>query len=134
GRREGGRSPRLSTPVPLNRRCEASSLRAFLVPVEERGLGRSARRWLAQHEPVAVLRSHAKLAHSPRLVRGWFQDLSASVTVPVVESLDVVDTQIRHVAVIAELRCGHGLRTAPEHEVDRAGTTERPATGIRIAG
>ena len=106
---------------------------ARLSCVDGSRFGRSARCGLAQHESVAVWGSHAKLAHSPRLVRGWFQDLRARVDRPVMEGVDVIDAQIRHIAVIAELRCGHGVRAASEHDVDRAGMAERPVAGLRIS-
>ena len=59
--------------------------------MSEPGLGRSTRQWLAQHVPVTVRRSHAKLAHALRLVGGGFQNLSANFDGPVVEGLDVAD-------------------------------------------
>ena len=38
-----------------------------------------------------------------RLVGRWFQDLSSGLDGPVVEGVDVIDAQIRNVAVITEL-------------------------------
>ena len=49
---------------------------------------------------------------SPGLVRGWFQNLRASVDGSVVKRVDVVDTQVRHIAVIAYVPRCLGLVTA----------------------
>jgi hypothetical protein len=48
--------------------------------------------------------------------------------------LDVVDAQIRHVAVIAQVRGKHRVWTPAEHELDRAETTKGPISGVRVTG
>jgi hypothetical protein len=48
--------------------------------------------------------------------------------------LDVVDAQIGHVAVIAQVRGWHRVWTPAEHELDRAETTKGPISGVRITG
>jgi hypothetical protein len=48
--------------------------------------------------------------------------------------LDVVDAQIGHVAVIAQVRGWHRVWTPAEHELDRAETTEGAISGVRITG
>lgn len=94
------------------------------------GPGRSARRGLAKHEPMAVGRSQPELTHSPGFVRRRLQYLGAGADGAVMKRLDVIDVQVGHVAVVAQLRCRHNVRAAPEHELDGAGTTEGPVAGV----
>lgn len=68
------------------------------------GAGRSARLGrLAEHEPVAVGRAKPEFAHSPRLVAGGLQHLGARGEGVAVELVNVIDVEIRHGAVVAEL-------------------------------
>ena len=73
-------------------------------------------------------------AHAPRFVGQRFDDLRASLGGAVVERLDIVDTYIRHITVIAQVPGWHRVRAPAEHEVDRAQSAEGPIAGVRIGG
>ena len=46
--------------------------------------------------------------------------------------VNVVDTQIRDIAVVAKLACGGNVRAATEHEHDRARATKPPVAGAGV--
>jgi hypothetical protein len=79
---------------------------------------------------VTVERSQTELAHTPRLVGGSLQYLSAGSYGSLAERLNVVNPQIGNIAVIAEFRCRRDVRAATKHELDLATTTESPVAGI----
>jgi hypothetical protein len=48
------------------------------------------------------------------------------------ELVDIVDTEVRHVAVIAKLAGGGNVRASAEHECDLTGATETPVTRVDV--
>jgi len=93
-----------------------------------RGDGSSRRRLnrLAEREPMAVGRPQRDLTHAPGFVSWSFQNLSARSNGSAVEAIDVVDAQVRDVAVIAKLTGGGNVRATAEHEGDLPSAAEPP--------
>jgi hypothetical protein len=75
---------------------------------------------------MAVRRSKAKLTHPPRLVSRRLQYLRAGGYGSPMERVNVIDVEVRNVAVIAELAGGGNVRAATEHEGHSACATEAP--------
>jgi hypothetical protein len=48
------------------------------------------------------------------------------------ELIDCVNGEIADVAMVAELRCGHDVWTAAQHERNGPGFTEDPVAGSRV--
>jgi hypothetical protein len=86
----------------------------------------------AEHEAVAIGRAEGNLAHAPRFILRGLQNLGARSDGSSKEGVNVIDLEIRDVAVIAEFACGRNIWTAPEHELHVAGTTEAPVAGINV--
>lgn len=81
---------------------------------------------------MTVRRTKAKLAHAPRLVSWRLQNLSTDGDGPPVERVNVVDTGVGDIAVIAELTSGRGVGTSAEHERNAAGAAEAPVARVDI--
>jgi hypothetical protein len=81
---------------------------------------------LPEHESVTVGRTKAKLAHAPRLVSWRLQNLGTDGESPPIERVNVVDTEVGDIAVIAELASGRHVGTSAEHERHTAGAAEAP--------
>jgi hypothetical protein len=81
---------------------------------------------------MAVGRSEPELTHAPRFVSGGLEDLCACSNGSCVKPVDVVDAEVRDVAVIAELARGGNVRTSAEHEGDLARATEPPIARVNV--
>ncbi len=92
----------------------------------------SRRDVLADHEPVAVRRAQTKLAHSPRLFAQVLQNLGARRDRFTVVGGDIVDSEIRDIAVVSELACRWDIGAAAQHERDPARAAERPIPRINF--
>ncbi len=103
-------------------------------PTASDGTGVALRRdaSLPEHESVTVGRTKAKLAHAPRLVSWRLQNLGTDGDGPPVERVNVVDTEVSDIAVIAELAGGRHVGTSAEHECDSAGATEAPVARVDV--
>jgi len=84
---------------------------------------------VGNHVPMPVGRTQSQLASSPRLVGRRLQHLGTSVERASVHRIDVVDVEIRDVAVIADVGCRYDVRTEAEHEPHGSRPAEDPATG-----
>ena len=87
---------------------------------------------LPEHESVTVRRTKPKLAHAPRLISWRLQNLGTDGNGPPVERVNVVDTEVGDIAVIAELASGRDVGTSAEHECGTASAAEAPVTRIDI--
>ena len=87
---------------------------------------------LAEHESMTVRRAKAELTHSPRLVPWRLQNLSTLSDCPPVERINVLDTEIGNITVIAKLTGSRIVRASPQHERDGSRTTEPPIPRVNI--
>jgi hypothetical protein len=81
---------------------------------------------------VAVRRAQPKLAHSPRLFAQVLENLGARGDRFAVVGGDIVDSEIRDIAVVSELACGWDIGAAAQHERDPARAAERPIPRINF--
>lgn len=81
---------------------------------------------------MAIGRAEGELSHTPWFILRRLQNLGACSDGSSEESVDVIDLEIRDVAVIAEVAGGRYIWAAPEHELHLATTTEAPVTGINV--
>lgn len=87
---------------------------------------------MAEDETVAVRRAKPELAHPPGLVARRFQYLGAGSYCPPVKRVHVVDVQVGHIAVVAQLSGCRNVWAAAEHECRAARAAEAPVTGCDI--
>jgi hypothetical protein len=84
---------------------------------------------LAECEPLAVGRSKRQLTHAPRLVLRGLAYLRARGDGSRVKRVNVIDTQIRDIAVIAKFARRRNVWATTEHEDDLARATNRQLPG-----
>jgi hypothetical protein len=87
---------------------------------------------LAQHEPVAVGRPKRELTHAPWFVVGGLEYLCACRDRSHVERINVIDAQIRDIAVIAKLARGGNVGAATKHEHHLARATKPPIARVNV--
>ncbi len=75
---------------------------------------------------MAVGGAEPQLPHSPRLIARGVQHLGPRSYRSVVERVNIIDTEIRDVAVITQLAGGGHAGAAAEHERDGARATKSP--------
>lgn len=75
---------------------------------------------------MAIRRPEPEFPHAPGFVSRGLHHLGARSNGSAVEAVNVVDVEVRDVAVVAQLVGRGNVRAAAEHEGDLAGTTESP--------
>ena len=81
---------------------------------------------------MTVWRPERDLTHAPGFIFWAFQNLGACSDGSAVEAIDVVDAEVRDIAVIAKLTGDGNVWAAAEHEGDVAGAAEPPVARVNV--
>ena len=81
---------------------------------------------------MTVWGSERYLMHTPGFILRGFQNLGARSDGSAVEAIDVVDAEVRDIAVIAELTGRGNVWAAAEHKGDIAGAAESPVARVYV--